>query len=240
MDSIKNKAGKAKKLDKFLEFFPNHQPYDTLNSWRNAVAQECDGEEVIPNLKNCEILICGYPALAGSVLLANWYEEELKMRFPILFLRQTKDWEKQIGEALMVVQQEVKKLSGGYYYLLGEGGLNKALYQLGKDSGIGFKVFHEEIPVRQESIEICEFYDLDPWSLFSAGCALIISDRSREVMEQLREQGMVVNRVGYMTDNKDKFICHKTINSRVNRPSPDGILQVLQQKLEEGENAEEV
>ncbi len=232
MDSfILNKAGKTKKLEKFLELFPEDSRYEKLKSWIPTGSEIVEEEEpFVP--KNGEILICGYPALAGSVLLTQYYEEELKKVFPMHFVRQTLDWERSIDNDKKTLEELVSSLKDVYVYQMGEGGLNKAMYQLGKDSGIGFTIFHEDIPVRQESIEVCEHFDLDPWSLFSSGSVLIVSEHSRELMERIKSLGIVVNRVGYMTAGKDKFISHKTINSRVNRPAPDGILKVLQSKLE--------
>lgn len=236
-----NRSLKAKKLEKFLECFPNEKPYEMLRKLIDVeTAQDKNAEEEIIVPKNGEILICGYPALYGTVLLTQLYEEELAGYFPGHFILQTLEWKEKAEQYKASLEEVAKQLKakGAYVYPLGEGGLNKAMYQLGKDSGIGFTIFHEDIPVRQESIEVCEFFDLDPWSLFSAGSMLIVSERSRELAEEIKAMEIPVARAGYMTSGKDKFISHKTINSRVNRPAPDGLLKVLQSKLTSVEDTE--
>ena len=48
---------------------------------------------------------------------------------------------------------------------VGEGGIFAALYRLAKEADTGLVVDLKAMPVRQETIEICEYYKLNPYQL---------------------------------------------------------------------------
>ena len=59
---------------------------------------------------------------------------------------------------------------------VGEGGIFAALYRLAKEADTGLVVDLKAMPVRQETIEICEYYKLNPYQLASTGNILMICD----------------------------------------------------------------
>ena len=58
-----------------------------------------------------------------------------------------------------------------------EGGIYGALWEVAQASGVGLEVSIEDIPVRQHTIELCEFFDLNPYQLISSGSMLIVTDQ---------------------------------------------------------------
>lgn len=177
------------------------------------------------------ILLCGAIGMAGTDFLGRYRAGELCTRLPERFVRESLDAAEQISRYPSV--EQLKSLGVTAVYPVGEGGLYRPLFRLGKDSGLGFRIAYSEVPVRQETIEFCEFYDLDPWQLFSCGCVLLVADRGSVVRRALESVGMPCHTLGYLEKGKDKLICHSEIESRVNRPQPDALLTVLKQGLEE-------
>lgn len=58
-----------------------------------------------------------------------------------------------------------------------EGGVFGALWRLLKRNGKGAEFSQRAIPVRQQTIEICEMFSLDPYRLEAAGCRVwLVSD----------------------------------------------------------------
>ena len=51
---------------------------------------------------------------------------------------------------------------------IGSGGILAALWDLTEASGTGMKVDMAEFSIRQETVELCEFYRLNPYLLTSA------------------------------------------------------------------------
>ena len=50
-----------------------------------------------------------------------------------------------------------------------EGGVFGALWEMAEASGVGLEIDLKKIPIRQETIEICEFFNLNPYQLISSG-----------------------------------------------------------------------
>lgn len=60
-----------------------------------------------------------------------------------------------------------------------EGGIFGALWEMAEASGVGLDIDLKKIPIRQETIEICEVYDINPYLLISSG-AMLIWNRPRK------------------------------------------------------------
>ena len=48
-------------------------------------------------------------------------------------------------------------------YLMGEGGFLSALWKMAEASGAGLSADLRSVPIRQETIEICEIFDVNPY-----------------------------------------------------------------------------
>lgn len=57
-----------------------------------------------------------------------------------------------------------------------QGGIFGALWEMANGAGVGLEIDLKKLPVRQETIEICEFYDLNPYELSSGGCLLMTTE----------------------------------------------------------------
>lgn len=60
---------------------------------------------------------------------------------------------------------------------LSQGGIFTALWEMAERAGVGLEVDLKRIPVKQETIELCEYFDINPYNLYSAGALLIGTDR---------------------------------------------------------------
>lgn len=63
-----------------------------------------------------------------------------------------------------------------------EGGIFGALWEMAEASGVGLCVDLKKIPIRQETIEICEFFNLNPYQLISSGSMLIGTDHGSQLV----------------------------------------------------------
>lgn len=65
-----------------------------------------------------------------------------------------------------------------------EGGIFGALWEMAEASGVGLEIELKKIPLKQETVEICEFFGINPYGLISSGAMLMASsDGNRLVME---------------------------------------------------------
>ena len=66
-----------------------------------------------------------------------------------------------------------------------EGGILTAIWNLSGayETGVSFSL--RQIPVKQETIEICERFELNPYRLYSAGCYLLAAENGGRMAEEL-------------------------------------------------------
>src|SRR5579875_1254289 len=84
-----------------------------------------------------------------------------------------------------------------------EGGVLSALYELASASSLGLTIEKEEIPVSEESSEICRIFGLDPYVTLGEG-ALVIScapTKTEEVLRILRQRGTRASVVGVLDEH---------------------------------------
>ena len=87
-----------------------------------------------------------------------------------------------------------------------EGGIYGALWEVGEVSGVGIIADLDKIPIRQETIELCEFYDINPYMLISSGCMLIGTPHGNMLVDRLAEHGIPAAVIGRATEGNDRII----------------------------------
>jgi len=85
-----------------------------------------------------------------------------------------------------------------------EGGLLQGIWEIAEASKVGFAVYESRIPIRKETVRICNSLDIDPLRLMSSGCLLISANKrkSRMIVQQLRRRGIQAEIIGTFVDRK--------------------------------------
>ena len=63
-----------------------------------------------------------------------------------------------------------------------EGGVFGALWEMGSGSGVGLDIDLKAIPIRQETVEVCEVLGLNPYILMSSGSMMIAAKKTDMVL----------------------------------------------------------
>ena len=92
---------------------------------------------------------------------------------------------------------------------------------------IGMTVYLKKIPVRQETIEICEVLEWNPYELLSGGCTILVTDNSNDVIPELLDQGIPAAFIGKVTGSNDRVILNGENVRYLNRPEPDEIEKLV-------------
>ena len=95
----------------------------------------------------------------------------------------------------------------------------------------GLTVYLKKIPVRQEIIEVCEYFGLNPYQLQSNGCYLMVATDGDEVVFELQKQQIHAAVIGKLTDSNDKIIRNGEEVRYIDRPAPDEIKKLYYGKL---------
>ena len=104
-----------------------------------------------------------------------------------------------------------------------------ALWELAGYYGRGMRVKLRDIPVKQETIEICEVLEVNPYHLLSGGCALLVADNGYRLCEELRELGFAASVIGRTMPDHDKAIINGDSVGFLNRPQTDEYVRFHQE-----------
>ena len=112
---------------------------------------------------------------------------------------------------------------------VGEGGIFTALWNLSGAYGLGFEVDLYRIPIRQETVEICERYDLNPYRLYSS-CVLAASDHGNRLAARLVREGIPAAVIGTVSEGIGREICYGPVRGFLERPREDELYRIWKQE----------
>ena len=115
---------------------------------------------------------------------------------------------------------------------MSQGGVYAALWDMAEASGTGLLVDFRAIAVRQEIIEICEMFDINPYELNSCGSLLITSSDSERIIKALAEEEIDACVIGKVTDGNDKIINNLDEVRFLDKPVQDEIYRLQEMQSE--------
>lgn len=173
-----------------------------------------------------DIVVTKWIGIEGTSIIAKEKEEELKTRFSASFIEKAKELDAYLSvlpEAQIAVKTGVSAMHD-----ITEGGIFGALWEMGEASGIGLDIDVKKIPIRQETVEICEFYGINPYRLISSGSMLMASEDGNKLVRELEKAGISAAVIGKATEGKDRMIRKdEEEHSFLERPKVDELYQVL-------------
>ena len=85
-----------------------------------------------------------------------------------------------------------------------------------------------KIPIRQDTVEICEFYSIDPYKMISSGSMLIAAKDGAALVEALEKEGIHAAVIGKTTEKKSRIVHYDGQDKYLGAPDTDEIYKVLQ------------
>lgn len=152
----------------------------------------------------CEIVMTKWAGLEGTAIIASSKEQELLTKYTSSFVNSSKGLMDYISVETEV--QIAKEFGSDLVYKIKEGGVFGALWELGVALKLGLEIDLQKIKLKQETVEICEFFDLNPYMLISSGSTLIITERGNRLVEKLNDAGIVAVVIGYITRGNKRII----------------------------------
>ncbi|RJS87005.1 hydrogenase [Candidatus Bathyarchaeota archaeon] len=113
-----------------------------------------------------------------------------------------------------------------------EGGVAGGIHEMADAANLGVKVFEDRIPMAKETVEICDFFNIDPLQLISSGALLISADpqSADEILKELRDNKIHAAIIGEFLENpKDRLLisAEGTIKKLI-RPVSDHLWTALE------------
>ncbi|MDE6362670.1 MAG: hydrogenase maturation factor [Lachnospiraceae bacterium] len=156
------------------------------------------------SLADRDLVMTKWLGLEGTAVIAAGSREKLCDRYPSDLVDTAADFYRYLS----VAPEAATAVKSGADYLLAlrEGGVFGGLWQLAAENGVGLVADLNHIPVRQETIEVCEYFDLNPYELMAGGSLLILASNGGELVRALDAAGVPAAVIGRTTQGNDRII----------------------------------
>jgi hydrogenase maturation factor len=151
-----------------------------------------------------DIVVTKWIGLEGTVILAAEQQEKLCTRFTKPFLDRAESYLTQLSvipEAAVAAKSGVCAMHNA-----SQGGIFGALWEMAEAAGVGLEIDLKKIPIRQETVEICEFFDINPYKLLAQGAMLMAAEDGNALVAALCAEGIPATVVGKATDSNDRIL----------------------------------
>lgn len=174
-----------------------------------------------------DLVVAGCAGLAGTIELVKAGYEGLRQWFSaeyldhilsleeLLICRDDQFWAGHMAAEVSVTEWEPS----------GMGGILTSIWNLSGAYETGVEFSLRKIPVRQETIEICERLDCNPYRLFSRGCCLLAAVSGSQLVDVLAGEGIPASVIGRVKTGIAREILGGEGRGFLERPQPDEILK---------------
>jgi len=178
-----------------------------------------------------KIILTKTAGIEGTAVLASDKENQLKKVVSATTLRNAKRFYDQIS----VVKDAITAFKTGAVHAMHdptEGGVAGGIHEMADASHLGFRVHKKKIPVRPETTEICNFFEIDPLQLTASGSLLIAVERDSadRVVGILSKEGITAEVIGEFLPSVEERIIIQEDGSSENlvRPVSDHLWSALE------------
>lgn len=177
-----------------------------------------------------DVVITKWIGLEGTSILAKEREEELAKKFPRHLIDEAKAYEQMLSvipEAAIAVKSNVSAMHD-----ITEGGVFGAFWELAESAGVGLTIDLKKIPIKQVTVEICNYFDINPYELMSSGSMLIAADNGYDLVRELEKAHIHGAVVGKVTDSNDRIVTNGEEIRFLEPPKTDELYKALAKQAE--------
>mgnify|MGYP000211381612 FL=1 len=170
-----------------------------------------------------DLVVAGYAGLAGTVKLAEAAKEELSRWFSDEYMEEIAD----VAPLCPVSPEFWRSCGAAEWEPAGEGGILTAIWNLTGAYETGVEFYLRQIPMRQETVEVCERLELNPYRLYSWGCVLLTADNGGQLVRILAEKHIPAQVIGRVNKGIAREMIVQEGRGFLERPQPDEITKVI-------------
>lgn len=172
-----------------------------------------------------DILVTKWIGIEGTAILAKEKEGELSTRYAKPFLETAKAFD----QYLSVLPEAATAIKSGVAAMhdITEGGVFGALWELAEASGVGLEIDLKKIPLKQETVEICEYFGISPYELISSGSMLMAAKDGNRLVMELQKAGIPAVIIGKATAGNDRILRNDDESRYLEPPKTDELYKVL-------------
>ena len=169
----------------------------------------------------------GQDLVAAGIIAKSGVKAAVKLGRGTLQLHFTEDFiceiEKRTEEDADLTPELLKEYGATEWEYVDQGGIFEALWNLSGAYEQGFHADLLKFPVRQEIIEVCECFDLNPYRLRSGNCYIAAADHGYDLVRALSEKGITASVIGKIEKGIARKIEGPAGTGFLSRPEPDEI-----------------
>ncbi len=172
-----------------------------------------------------DVLVTKWIGLEATAILAKEKEALLLKRFSADFLRDAKQFDKYLSvvkDARIAAENKVTAMHD-----ITEGGVFGALWEVAEAGHVGLEIDIRKIPIRQETVEICEFFGVNPYQIMSSGAMLMVTDDGQGLSRALKDAGIPAEIIGRTTEGKARVLTNQGEIRYLDRPATDELYRAL-------------
>lgn len=172
-----------------------------------------------------QIVITKWAGLSGTYEITKKCYEQLHSRYASDFLEPVFDypqWYSYEPEYRLAKEHDVHAMVEASY-----GGIFGAIFLLGYDSELGCMVDLRKIMLTQPTIEVSEFFHLNPYQLHSKGSMVMACSDGEKLVRELKKEGIPAVVAGHMTDEKARIVYLDDDCRYLTPPRTDHIFKVF-------------
>jgi len=172
-----------------------------------------------------DIVMSKWAGLEGTAVLAREKEKELLTKYPFRFIEEAKEFDR----FLSIVPEAATAVKSGVcaMHAVSEGGIFGALWEMAEGAGVGLEIDWKRILVKQETVEICEFFGLNPYLLMAGGCLLMAADNGHGLVRALEEASVPAAVIGKTTDGNDRIVINGEERRFLELLKPDELYKII-------------
>lgn len=224
----REKAGTGRK-SKSLKDKNEGETREVINDCETGISPEFFNTDTPNEKRQLEIVAAGWVGMEGTLILTADCREKLRERFPESLLARTDlpPEELSVLRAAEIAAEEGADLMVN----LSDGGFMAGLWEVSKKADSGLEIDLKKVPILQETIEITEYFGVNPYLMKSEGCILVISREGNRLADRLMGEGIFASKIGFLTDTKDKIIRNGEEIRHLDRPQTDSLARFFQEKF---------
>lgn len=174
------------------------------------------------------VVMTKWAGLEGSAILASRCREKLRERYPSYLIEEAAEFDR----FLSIVPEAAAAGKSGVSLLCAaaEGGIFRALWTLAQRAGVGLEIDLKKIPIRQETVEICNYLDLNPYELMANGSLLCLAEHGENLVSELQKENIPAAVIGRACANRDRVIVNGEERRFLEPAKADEIYKVFGEK----------
>ena len=170
-----------------------------------------------------DVVVSKWIGLQGTAVLAKRHEAGLLQRYPEYLVRRAQEFDRYLS--ILPEAEAACRAGVCAMHDASEGGIFGALWELAQGAGVGLRIDLRKLPLRQETVEVCECCNVNPYELMSGGCLVMTAQDGPGLAAALEAEGIPAAVVGKVTADNGRILVNGEEIRYMNRPERDGVYE---------------